>query len=63
MNLFQITKSEIDIIFQIYQERTRREEIDFIQTEHEGIQGLAKKEIKQWFKKWNIIKWIFKSSS
>jgi len=43
MNLFQITKSEIDTIFQTYQQRTQCEEIDFIQSEHEGIQGLAKK--------------------
>ena len=43
MNLFQITKSEIDTIFQTYQQRTQSEEIDFIQSEHEGIQGLAKK--------------------
>ena len=43
MNLFQIDKNEIDTIFTTYQQRTTSEEIDYIQTEHEGISGLAKK--------------------
>ena len=43
MNLFKIDKQEIDSIFQTYQQRTTSEEIDYIQSEHEGVGGLASK--------------------
>ncbi len=42
-NGFGIDKAEIDNIFTIYQQRKTNEEIDFINTEHKGLAGLAKK--------------------
>ncbi len=42
-NGFGIDKAEIDNIFRIYQQRKTNEEIDYINTAHKGLQGLAKK--------------------
>ena len=43
MNIFQIDKSEIDKIFQTYQQRESMEEINYIESTHEGLPGLSKK--------------------
>ena len=42
-NGFNIDKSEIDNIFRIYQQRKVNEEIEYINSTHKGIAGLAKK--------------------
>ena len=42
-NGFEIDKAEIDNIFKIYQQRRTNEEIDYINSTHKGLQGLAKK--------------------
>ena len=42
-NGFSIDKAEIDNIFRIYQQRKTNEEIDYINSNHKGLQGLAKK--------------------
>ncbi len=42
-NGFNIDKAEIDNIFKIYQQRKTNEEIDYINSAHKGLQGLAKK--------------------
>ena len=42
-NGFHIDKSEIDNIFRIYQQRKTNEEIDYINSTHQGLEGLAKK--------------------
>ena len=42
-NGFGIDKIEIDNIFKIYQQRKTNEEIDYINTNHKGLEGLAKK--------------------
>ena len=41
-NGFNIDKAEIDNIFKIYQQRKTNEEIDYINSAHKGLQGLAK---------------------
>jgi len=44
MNIgFDIDKAEIDNIFKIYQQRKVNEEIEYINSTHKGLQGLAKK--------------------
>jgi len=43
MNGFNIDKAEIDNIFRIYQQRKTNEEIDYINTAHKGLPGLANK--------------------
>ena len=40
---FDIDKAEIDNIFKIYQQRKTNEEIDYINSTHNGLDGLAKK--------------------
>ena len=40
---FEIDKSEIDNIFKIYQQRKVNEEIGYINSTHNGLEGLAKK--------------------
>ena len=40
-NYFGIDKAEIDNIFKIYQQRKTNEEINYINSAHKGIQGLA----------------------
>ena len=40
---FDIDKVEIDNIFKIYQQRKTNEEIEYIDSNHKGIDGLAKK--------------------
>ena len=42
-NGFNIDKAEIDNIFKIYQQRKTNEEIEYINSTHKGIAGLAKK--------------------
>ena len=42
-NGFNIDKSEIDNIFRIYQQRKVNEEIDYINSTHKGLAGLAQK--------------------
>ena len=42
-NGFGIDKIEIDNIFKIYQQRKTNEEIDYINTNHKGLEGLSKK--------------------
>ncbi len=42
-NGFNIDKSEIDNIFRIYQQRKVNEEIDYINSTHKGLPGLAQK--------------------
>ena len=42
-NGFNIDKAEIDNIFKIYQQRKTNEEIDYINSTHKGLAGLAKK--------------------
>ena len=43
MNIgFDIDKAEIDNIFKIYQQRKVNEEIEYINSTHKGLQGLAK---------------------
>ena len=42
-NGFNIDKEEIDNIFRIYQQRKTNEEIDYINSAHKGLHGLAKK--------------------
>ena len=42
-NGFNIDKAEIDNIFRIYQQRKVNEEIEYINSTHKGIAGLAKK--------------------
>ena len=41
-NGFNIDKAEIDNIFRIYQQRKTNDEIDYINSRHKGLQGLAK---------------------
>ena len=43
INGFDIDKSEIDNIFKIYQQRKTNEEIEYINSIHKGLDGLAKK--------------------
>jgi len=43
INGFDIDKSEIDNIFKIYQQRKTNEEIEYINSTHKGLDGLAKK--------------------
>ena len=43
INGFDIDKSEIDSIFKIYQQRKTNEEIEYINSTHKGLDGLAKK--------------------
>ena len=43
INGFEIDKSEIDNIFKIYQQRKTNEEIEYINSTHKGLDGLAKK--------------------
>ena len=43
INGFDIDKAEIDNIFKIYQQRKTNEEIDYINSTHNGLDGLAKK--------------------
>ena len=42
-NGFDIDKIEIDNIFKTYQQRKTNEEIEYINSTHKGLQGLAKK--------------------
>ena len=42
-NGFNIDKAEIDNIFRIYQQRKTNEEIEYINSTHKGLAGLAKK--------------------
>ena len=42
-NGFNIDKAEIDNIFKIYQQRKTNEEIEYINSTHKGLAGLAKK--------------------
>ena len=43
INGFDIDKLEIDNIFKIYQQRRSNEEIEYINSTHKGLDGLAKK--------------------
>ena len=43
INGFDIDKIEIDNIFKIYQQRKSNEEIEYINSTHQGLEGLAKK--------------------
>ena len=42
-NGFNIDKAEIDNIFKIYQQRKTNEEIEYLNSNHKGLEGLAKK--------------------